>query len=39
VEISLKDPGKDAQGFDVDVCVMSRREGMLCRAEREPFVR
>ena len=39
VEISLKDPGRDAQGFDVDVCVMSRRDGMICRAEREPFVR
>ncbi len=39
VEISLKDPGRDALGFDVDVCVMSRREGLLCRAEREPFLR
>ena len=39
VEISLKDPGRDALGFDVDVCVMSRREGMLCRADREPFSR
>ena len=39
VEISLKDPGRDAQGFDVDVCVMSRRDGMICRADREPFVR
>ena len=39
VEISLKDPGRDALGFDVDVCVMSQREGMLCRAEREPFLR
>ncbi|MSR08376.1 MAG: DUF3426 domain-containing protein [Gammaproteobacteria bacterium] len=37
VEIRLKDPGRDALGFDVDVCVMSRREGLLCRAEREPF--
>jgi predicted Zn finger-like uncharacterized protein len=39
VEISLRDPGKDAQGFDVDVCIMSQRAGMLCRAEREPFLR
>jgi hypothetical protein len=39
VEISLKDPGTDALGFDVDVCVMSRREGVICRAEREPFAR
>jgi predicted Zn finger-like uncharacterized protein len=39
VEVSLKDPGTAAQGFDVDVCVMNRRDGILCRAEREPFVR
>ncbi len=39
VEISLKDPGPDAQGFDVDVCVIHRREGLLCRADREPFAR
>jgi len=39
VEISLKDPGRDAQGFDVDVCVMSRRDGITCRADREPFAR
>lgn len=39
VEISLKDPGRDAQGFDVDVCVMSRRDGITCRGEREPFAR
>ena len=39
VEISLKDPGPDAQGFDVDVCVLRRREGLLCRADREPFAR
>ncbi len=39
VEISLKDPGTDALGFDVDICVMSRHEGVICRAEREPFAR
>jgi len=39
VKISLKDPGTDALGFDVDICVMSRREGVTCRAEREPFAR
>lgn len=39
VEISLKDPGRDAQGFDVDVCLMSRRDGVTCRSEREPFAR
>lgn len=39
VEISLKDPGRDAQGFDVDVCVMSRRDGISCQGDREPFAR
>lgn len=39
VEISLQDPGTDAEGFDVDVCVMSRREGITCRTDREPFAR
>ncbi|MEO8224891.1 MAG: DUF3426 domain-containing protein [Gammaproteobacteria bacterium] len=39
VKISLRDPGTSAQGFDVDVCVMSRREGIICRAERDPFAR
>ncbi len=39
VEISLKDPGTAAQGFDVDVCIMSRRDGVLCKAGREPFLR
>lgn len=39
VEISLKDPGTDAQGINVDVCLMSQRNGIVCQAEREPFVR
>ncbi|MEQ1803410.1 MAG: DUF3426 domain-containing protein [Gammaproteobacteria bacterium] len=39
VEISLKDPGRDAQGFDVDVCLMSRRDGVTCRGDQGPFVR
>ena len=39
VEISLKDPGADALGFDVDICLMNRRDGIVCRSEREPFAR
>jgi len=39
VEISLKDPGADAQGFDVDICLMTRRDGMTCQSKREPFAR
>jgi hypothetical protein len=39
VELTLRDPGTEAYGFDVDVCLMSRRDGIMCRAERQPFVR
>lgn len=39
VEISLEDPGPDAQGFDVDVCLMSRQYGITCRGKLEPFAR
>jgi predicted Zn finger-like uncharacterized protein len=39
VEISLKDPGTSAQGFDVDVCLMTQRDGMTCQSKREPFAR
>ncbi len=39
VQITLRDPGTDAYGFDVDICLMTRRDGIICRAERQPFVR
>lgn len=39
VAISLNDPGSDAQGFDVDVCLMNQRSGLTCQSEREPFAR
>jgi predicted Zn finger-like uncharacterized protein len=39
VEISLRDLGADAQGFDVDVCLMTQREGITCRSEYGPFAR
>ncbi len=39
VEIRLKDPGAAATGFDVDICVMNKRDGLQCRAGREPFAR
>jgi len=39
VEISLKDPGTDAQGFDVDICLMTQRDGMTCQSRLEPFAR
>ena len=42
VKISLRDPGTDAFGYEVDVCVLYRREGLLCQQERDqkvPFTR
>lgn len=42
VRISLRDPGTDAFGYEVDVCVLYRREGLLCQQERDqktPFTR
>ncbi len=37
VEISLKDPGASAQGFEVDVCVPNRKLGLQCKGARDPF--
>lgn len=37
VEISLRDPGTDAQGFDVDICLTHQRDGIICQADRDPF--
>lgn len=42
VKISLRDPGTDAFGYEVDVCVLYRREGLVCQQERDqkvPFTR
>ncbi len=42
VRISLRDPGTDAFGYEVDVCVLYRREGLVCQLERDqkaPFTR
>jgi hypothetical protein len=42
VKISLRDPGTDALGYEVDVCVLYRREGLVCQQERDqkaPFTR
>ncbi len=39
VDIHLKDPGADAQGINIDLCLMNRRSGLTCRAELEPFAR
>lgn len=39
VRIRIADPGTDAFGYEVDVCLMDRRVGLTCQAEREPFRR
>jgi hypothetical protein len=42
VRVSLRDPGTDAFGYEVDVCVLYRRQGVVCQQEREqktPFTR
>jgi predicted Zn finger-like uncharacterized protein len=37
VQVTLADPGLDASGYEVDVCLMTRQQGLVCQAEREPF--
>lgn len=42
VRVSLRDPGTDAFGYEVDVCVLYRRRGLVCQKERDqkaPFTR
>jgi predicted Zn finger-like uncharacterized protein len=39
VEISVKDPGSAAQGYELDVCVPHRQLGLQCKTTRNPFRR
>lgn len=39
VEVSLPDPGIDASGYEVDICLLTRAQGLVCQGEREPFQR
>ncbi|MBL8226594.1 MAG: zinc-ribbon domain-containing protein [Chromatiales bacterium] len=39
VEVSLPDPGVDASGYEVDICLLTRAQGLVCQGEREPFQR
>lgn len=39
VQISLKDPGSVAQGYEFDVCVPNRTAGLQCKSARDPFRR
>ncbi|MGI9342835.1 MAG: DUF3426 domain-containing protein [Gammaproteobacteria bacterium] len=37
VEISVADPGADAHGYVVDVCLPRRASGLQCQLEKDPF--
>jgi len=37
VQITLKDPGASAQGYELDVCMPSRSLGLRCKSARDPF--
>ena len=37
VQLSLQDPGTNAQGYELDVCVPNRHFGLQCRSARDPF--
>ena len=37
VEVSVADPGTDALGYVVDVCLPRRKSGLECQISRDPF--
>ena len=37
VEVSVADPGTDAHGYVVDVCLPRRTSGLQCQLEKDPF--
>ncbi len=37
VEISVADPGTEAHGYVVDVCLPHRTAGLQCQLEKDPF--
>lgn len=39
VAISLEDPGDNATGWDLDVCMPNRHAGLRCKKARDPFQR
>lgn len=39
VQISFRDPGDKATGWDLDVCVPNRHTGLRCQKARDPFQR
>ena len=37
IEISVVDPGADALGYVVDICLPRRKAGLECQIARDPF--
>ena len=37
VDISVADPGTDAHGYIIDVCLPRRTSGLQCQLEKDPF--
>lgn len=37
VSISLQDPGAEAQGYEIDVCIPNRHHGLQCKNSPDPF--
>jgi predicted Zn finger-like uncharacterized protein len=39
VQLTVKDPGAAAQGYELDICMPHRQRGLQCRNFRDPFRR
>jgi predicted Zn finger-like uncharacterized protein len=39
VQLTFKDPGATAQGYELDICMPHRQRGLQCRNLRDPFRR
>lgn len=39
VTVSLRDPGTEAHGYEIDICLPRREQGMACQQGREVFRR
>jgi predicted Zn finger-like uncharacterized protein len=37
VQISVEDPGSEAQGYELDVCMPRRHSGLECQSDKDPF--
>jgi predicted Zn finger-like uncharacterized protein len=37
VQINVEDPGSEAQGYELDVCMPRRHSGLECQSDKDPF--